>query len=405
MLKAASLTYAIFISLIISVLCYALLLIFSLNLNLTTYFNNRGEILDHNRAALVYLEGNYPGLESSFNTTIFQKDDLIEAHYQISTWGLFEKWEIVSKTKKNDISRHFLISSKRKKMAPAIYLRDNGNELKIAGKTRIEGDIIVSDRGLKKVTISGNSGFYDPVHLGKVLQSEKQLPETDEFTLNYPETFNLSLIEDFREPAYTNTFDKITRVIEVGSKLENISLKGNIILRSKDTLHILNTATLEDIIIDAPKIVFHSGFKGNIQAFASSEIIVERDVKLDYPSVLIVSSDNMEIEKKIVCGEDSHIKGAVIIKGNGIQTENKNRIIIDETASVTGEVFCDGKLSLYGTVHGSVYTSSFFHKTHSTTYDNLLFNAYILNDLPEGYFRILQNDTNDKPEAVILKKL
>ena len=223
----------------------------------------------------------------------------------------------------------------------------------------------------------------------------------------YPENFDLLLLEDIRESSVINPFDKKTKVIEVGGILENIRLKGNIIVRSKDTLSIMPSAHFEDIIIDAPKVVFVVGTEGNAQIFSTHEIILEKDVKLKYPSVLVVNSDEQSTtQKKINIGEKSLVEGAILLFGNGIIDESKNRLVLEKESEVTGDIYCDGISSIYGSIRGSVFTSSFLHKTENTEYSNLIFNGKIINDdLPNNFFQVSLLENFKSEEPLIIKKL
>lgn len=405
MLRAASLVYAIFISLIIGVLCYAILLMFSLNLNLDNHFDLRNRLLSNNRSGVDYLMSNYDQGIERYQVNLFPEDDAIITYFNTSAWGVFKLSSIISVIKKDSVRQDVLMADRHIQNAPAIYLRDNDEQFKIAGETKIIGDIYVSSRGIKKTTILGNGDLSNPIQEGKIYMSEKVLPNVIPPALIYPENFQFTLLEDLPSSSIINTFDKETMVVEAFSSIENSRLKGNIILRSKDTLTISASTILEDIIIDAPKVIFEEGFKGNVQVFASNEIILESNVSLKYPSALIVSSDT-DSKKSIQVAEDSEVNGVVFLFGNGLATEDKNSILLDPKSTINGDVFCDGVLSLYGTVRGSVYSSAFTHKTPTTNYDNLIFNGKVLpNELPIEYFQISLLKKFESSESILVKKL
>ena len=406
MIRAASLIYAIFISLVIGILCYSLVLTFSLNLNLENHFELRRRLLTNNDSALEYLKANYNTLGNEREVFLFPKENDIKTYFEESPWGMFRKYTVISMAKKDSVRQDILMADRHLNTSPALYLRDNDTEFKIAGKTEINGNIFISGYGLKKTTITGNSGFYEPKFTGMVFRSDKILPKVESFKNSNPEASELLLLEDIRETSLINSFDRITKIIEVENILENIRLKGNIILRSKDTLSIMPSAILEDVIIEAPKVVFRSGNQGNVQVFSTHEIELEKDVKLNYPSVLVVSSDDTSTEKKIIVGESSVVEGTVILYGNGLIDENKNTLIIENDAEITGDVYCDGKLSLYGIVKGSVFASALLYKTDNSQYYNLIFNGKILTDqLPANYFQVSLLEDFKSKEPLIIKKI
>src|SRR5690606_38935655 len=378
MLKAASLAYAIFITLIIAILCYALLLIFSLNNNLEDYFTLRKKLLIHNQSSIAVMKANYStnGLNSQQK---FPHEASITSTLSTTAWGAFSKCKISTYSKKDTVQQVYLLANVYNKDLPALYLRDNDEDFKISGNTIINGDIYISGRGIKKIQISGTQTVENPVHIGNVYTSEKILPRFQPLELIYPEDYILVLIEDIKTNLVVNGFDKKTKVINVGSVLENIQLKGNIIIRSNDTIQVKTSAILEDIIIEAPKVVFQEGFSGNLQVFASSEVVLDSHALLNYPSVIVVGSNESE-EKTIVFREKSVLNGAVILYGNGLMDESINKIIIEPDAKVTGTIYCDGVLALYGSVNGSVITSSLEHKTLTTNHRNLILNGSIIAD-------------------------
>jgi cytoskeletal protein CcmA (bactofilin family) len=405
MLKAASLIYAIFISLIIGILCYSVLLLFSLNLNLDNHFELRQKLLSNNSSGIAYAMAQYGGVHALQEVAMFPEEHTIVTHFTVSPWGIFKKVSVISISKRDSVRQDVLMGDRHIKKAPAIYLRDNDEQFKIAGTTEIIGDIFISSRGIKKVTITGNSEINNPIHTGKIHLSEKILPLVSPPILEYPDDFQSLRLNEILESLVINTFDNKTQVIEATTALENIRLKGNIIVRSKDTLTISSSAVLEDIIIEAPKVIFEDGFRGNVQVFASKEIIIKSDVHLQYPTALIVASQ-ADIEKVIHCGENSTVNGVVLLFGNGLATESKNKIIIDPKSTIRGDIFCDGKLFLYGTVKGSVFASQFSHKTQTTNYDNIVFNGKVIpGKLPEAFFQFPLLDKFESDEPIIIKKL
>lgn len=406
MIRGASLVYAIFISLMIGILCYSLVLTFSLNLNLENHFHLRQRLLLNNSSALEYLKANYNNLDNEREVFLFPTENDIKTYFKESSWGMFRKYTIVSIGKTDSVRQDIIMADRHLNAAPALYLRDNDSEFKIAGKTEINGNIYISGHGLKKTTITGNSGYYEPKFTGAIFHSDKVLPPVASFKNNFAETFDLLLLDDIRETHFINPFDRTTKIIEVKTILENVRLKGNIIVRSQDTLFVMPSAILEDVIIEAPKVVFRSGTEGNVQVFSTHGIELESGVKLIYPSVLVVGADDSLSEKRIIVGENSIVEGTVLLYGQGLISENRNTLTIERYAEIVGDVYCDGRLSLYGTVKGSVFASALLYKTESSHYDNLIFNGRIFADqIPENYFQVSLLDDFKSREPLIIKKL
>ncbi|MFC0521224.1 hypothetical protein ACFFGL_11000 [Mesonia maritima] len=403
MLKAASLAYAVFIFLLVGIFCYIIMQIFSFSLELNNYFDLRKKLIMHNESAASYAKANFENLKSYKQIRLFPNEK-IETVFVKEKWGFFDKLTIISSLKKDSIRQDFLVANKRNKNTPALYLRDNDEDFKISGGTRINGDIFIPKKGLKTITIDNNS-FEKPIHNGSVFNSQKVFPKHSELTIGYPENYELLDINEINEHSVINGFNEITKVIEVNTKLENLKLKGNIMVTSQDTLIISSSVILEDVILEAPKIIFQNGFEGSAQVFASKGVIVEPQVVLKYPSIITVGSNHI-MEKSIIFEGESVFSGLVFMQGGGLSLEKQNTILIKEKAELTGEVYCDGTLSLYGIVNGSVFASALVHKTTTTAYKNLIYNGHILVDkVPGSFFQDSFFQPLDSEEILFVKKI
>ena len=70
-------------------------------------------------------------------------------------------------------------------------------------------------------------------------------------------------------------------------------------------------------------------------------------------------------------------------------------LIIEEEAEVDGLVYNKGKTQLRGTVNGSLYTSKFFLKTTSSSYENHILDGKVLNQLPNDFVCVDLFEMND----------
>ncbi|MBX2828095.1 MAG: hypothetical protein KTR22_08025 [Flavobacteriaceae bacterium] len=405
MIKAASLAYAIFISLVIGILCSAMLLVFSLNLSLNDYYGTRSELIDANTSAVAYLRsGTLTQVPPNGKTIQLFEGTASKTEFKVTPWGFFQKWELKSFHKRDTISRHFLAGHKSSPSEPTLFVRNDDGELKIAGKTLIKGDIEIPSGRIKKVTINSKSSLFDARHQGGVKASHKRIPKLNPLHFEPSPNYRYYLQGDLEGKEHINPFHKPTWVIEWDARLEDIRLKGNIILVSKDTLYVHKSSELEDIIIKAPKVIFEKGFTGSLQVMATTHITLEENTTLKYPSVLAVTAADDELERSIVLEKKSTVNGGVILQGNGLISEDRNRMEINKDADVRGTVYCDGKLSLYGKVEGTVYCSALFHKTASTTYDNLLLDATIVgHETDEAYFSLGLGENYDEPPLIVKK--
>ncbi|MEP2936714.1 MAG: hypothetical protein ABJM06_10075 [Gilvibacter sp.] len=370
MIKAASIAYAIFMALITALLCYGFVLLFSVNTQIEDHYQLRSELIRQRFSAQALAKAHFNELS---NTPLeFSIDDTSGHEVLLSKqpWGFLSVVNAQIKNAQEAVSQHYLMGWSKAKNDPILYVRNNDEPLKISGNTRLEGTIFTSTGKIKKVTVNGQTS-QKTTHLGSHRISQKVLPTYDLPTTivsaNWQEEFIAALENDL----LVRGFDESTVVFEIGNTLENVTLKGNIVVRSNDTIRIKKSAILEDIIVMAPKVIFEKDFKGSLQAIASSQIETGKGVRLEYPSVLVVQGTS-GVLNKVEIGEQSLISGAVIMTGQGLAYERMQEMVVHKDATVKGLLYCDGVLELYGNAEGTVFSSALLYKTTSTRYSNLL---------------------------------
>ncbi|WP_127339130.1 polymer-forming cytoskeletal protein [Flavobacterium cupreum] len=402
MVKAHSLLYAIYICLIVSIICGALLYFANLYNQLNLYYNLQEELYIQNQSVVNFAVGN------KILPQEIEKDENsgIEGNYKTRSYGLLTLLLAESSVGNDTVtSAHFVGSFSTDKTA--IYLTNISKPLSYSGTVKLTGDSQLPSAFIETSYIT--SGANKITNNGKVTVSDLALPEINpEFKKIFAQTQGrrtaLKDIERPKDSLYYNSFTNETKEIEVSSRLSNVIFKGNFILRSKDSIRIQKNAVLEDVILIAPKITFEAGFKGTVQAFATKGIELEEKVVLNYPSVICVYNAN-EAESKIKIKKESIISGAVVLFGNSIEELDKNSMEIAEEGLIFGDIYCTGKLFLRSTVYGSVYTNRFFIQTGATSYDNTIADLEINSDKRPDYFISIPLFTTQKTRYGILKKV
>ena len=177
-----------------------------------------------------------------------------------------------------------------------------------------------------------------------------------------------------------NSFKKPPKVLSVSGSLQGVKLLGNVVVVSSGTLTIHSNAQIEDALIIAPKVVINSGFKGSLQILASQSIEVKSNVKLSYPSSLVVLAKNNE-SKGISIESNTKIQGVVTylqsedFKVDTKQRNKKPQIYVADQAVIQGQVYNQNSTEFYGSMYGSMYTKNFVVHYKSMTYLNHLLNA------------------------------
>lgn len=402
MIRAHSLLYAIYVCLIVSIICGALLYFSNLYNQLNLYYNLQEELYIQNQSVLNFALGNKTVV------TIIEKDEdsEIEGSYETKQYGLLSL-VIANSYLANDTvsSVHFVGARHTDKTA--IYLTNLSKSLSYSGKVNLIGnnqlprtfiETSYIDNSLNQLTVQGENTLSD-IKLPELNPNFKTL-----FSNIKSEQVQLSDLEKIKDSLYYNSFNKVTQEIQVKSILANVIFKGNFILRSEDSIRVKKNAVLEDVILMAPKITFEEGFKGTVQAFATHGIELEKKVTLNYPSVVCVYNVNKE-EAKIKIKKECKITGAVVLFGTTPEEIDKNSIEIEKDGLLFGDLYCTGKLMLESNVYGSVYTNRFFMKTGSSSYENLISNIEINTTKRPDYFISIPLFNTQKTTYGVIKKV
>lgn len=402
MVKAHSLLYAIYICLIVSIICGALLYFANLYNQLNLYYNLQEELYIQNQSVVNFALGN------KIIPTEIEKDENsgIEGSYKTKQYGLLTLLLAESSVGNDTVtSAHFVGNYVTDKTA--VYLTSISKSLSYSGNVTLTGNSQLPSTFIETAYINNSANKF--TNNGKITISDIRLPEINpDFEKIFEETKGLqTALKDVEKPKdslYYNSFFNETKDIYINSLLSNIIFKGNFILRSKDSIRIQKSTVLEDVILIAPKITFESGFKGTVQAFATKGIELEEKVILNYPSVLCVYNKNEE-ESKIIIKKESTISGGIVLFGNGADDFDKTSMEIAEEGLIFGDIYCTGKLALKSNVYGSVYTNRFFVKTMASSYDNTISDVEINASKRPAYFISIPLFNNQKSAYGILKKV
>jgi len=202
-----------------------------------------------------------------------------------------------------------------------------------------------------------------------------------------------------------NSFENLPIFYDIGSKkvLENISIRGNIILYSDSEIKIDSSVNLEDVLIIARKVVFQKNFSGSCQVFAEEEIVLQENTLLKYPSCLYVKSSRDSTKIKI--SEGAEVNGAIFLASKLRTNFLKGVIEINSSATIRGGVVSEDAIDLKGDIDGSIVTRNLISYSSLTgAYEiNVLENVTVANNLPLNYFTIV-NDSLYDVEQILIKE-
>lgn len=386
-IKASALQFAILVSVIVAILLSSFLIL----TNTHRFFQKQSdyllETIDESQVGLEHAMSSQSNFLDSIslpskNGATFLKKDF---------WGGYIKVKSSSKIKQKVFTKQALIGSVVPLPKTAIYISESNLPLIIAGNTNITGEVYVSEAGIKAGVISGNYFNGNALVDGTIKQSREALPELDS---QWRKSVN-SLLYGFSQSnqglvgltnKIQNSFYDETIVVfdNMPVVLSGMAI-GNIIIKSNSEIVVSSYATLEDVLLVAPKITIKSGFKGRIHALADSKILIEKNVFLEYPSSLVVLDKSLEFEQPIAKGEEPiymdsnvHVEGLVIyLKKNNLENKSNTSIAIKENATVMGTIYCEGNTDIRGSIIGSIYTERFIVNDFGSKFINYIFNGKI----------------------------
>ncbi len=405
MIKANSLLYAIYICLIVSIICGALLYFANLYNQLNLYYNLQEELYIQNQSLVNYALGNKLAQEELQP----EENSAIVGNYSVKQYGLLTLLVAQSSIRNDTVtSTHFV--GNFDKDNTAIYLSNFSKSLSYSGNVKLVGNLQLPSSYIETSYI--NNQLNELKNQGETTISEIKLPKINPnfknvFEMTKAKQTNLDELEKINDSIYFNSFKNDTKEIYFpNSTISNKIFKGNFILSSKDSLRVQKSAILEDVILIAPKITIEEGFKGNIQVFATKGIELEQKVTLYYPSIVCVYNEcKNDQTAKIKIKKECKIAGAIVIFGNLIDKIDKNSIEIDEKGTFFTDIYCSGKLMIKSDIAGSIYTNRFFYKTGSTNYDNLIANVEINPSKKPDYFMSIPLFETKTTQYGILKKV
>ncbi len=306
-------------------------------------------------------------------------------------WGMFSVGTVISITsqQQDTFSRSFYLGDPAPlSMKAALYLVDQKEPLTISGRTQIQGAVYLPKAAVRTAAIEGQDFKGKPLRASQKLHSQSRLPA---FNKNKVER----LLHYFQQSAFRQTIPKVlNRSFRDSSllftandfNLQGVHLHGNIMIYARDSIIIGADSQLEDVLIFAPRIIIQSGFKGQLQAFASQQLIVEGQVRMEYPSVLgVLKSNSEDMEYRLEVGENTFVSGLLFLHEKQF-SRRQGMVAIAEGAIIEGQVFAEGWVELKGEVRGNLSCRKFHLKTPSSVYSNHLLNATINRNRLPNYF-------------------
>ncbi|HXD93108.1 MAG TPA: hypothetical protein VNX01_07825 [Bacteroidia bacterium] len=403
-LKGGSLTYAVVFSLIVSIFCMTLVLLFYYSSQSVSEYTDIFRAQLNAKSGINLLLSDQQIVASPEKKTIdLYGNGTDSVELERNYWGAFD---LVTATSIQQNYRFGLSALTGLKSISdsgdiAIYLSDLNNPLKIAGETVIKGNCYLPEGTIKAGNMNGESFIGDKLVDGVIRKSSSQGMDFNrdfmgylikQFTLDTMKLNSDSVINIDQFPLKDSVVNSFTnRPITIYSKgeiiLSNVYLCGKIKVLSELGVIIKSSSQIKDVIVFAPDIEIEDGFTGALQAFATDSISVGEKCNLAYPSVLgVVRTVASKTNSSIKIHENSNFAGEIF----GIQetADLAKHVFISLSADtkVIGRVYSCDLLETKGKVYGSIICNKILYTNSSSVYENHLYKAVIdITKLPDAF--------------------
>ena len=385
-LPARALVFALLVVLMVALVSGALITLAHLQTTQFQLQQDRQAVLRNAKSGFEYLlaQGKVENkkLEAHFDLFEQNRDSVLLRRYP---WGFYDV--LFSKAHRRTIQGQFtqtkaaiLGTNIGEQQQSALYLLDNNRSLSLVGKTRIEGVAYLPKAGVKRGYINGLSYYGDRLIYGEKKRSKRYLPKLNEerIKLLQQEFLKMNGTTSLAQEVKHSFGELPLEIYAPTVYLKNQKITGQVIIRSDSLIYIGKDAKLEDVLLFAPNIVIEAGFEGQLQAFATKTILVQKKVKLNYPSGLNLLSKYQE-GNEIKIEDNTIIEGNVLIKTDRLQSNTVPvQLVVNEKATIIGEIYSDTKVEFKGTLHGHMACHSFIYRTAASIFDNHLYNANMI---------------------------
>lgn len=414
MIRGSTLFMVTVIALIIAVLSACLILV-AFNCKIQVLQNQHRQTVELNCTSGVNL------LLSVYSSLSYNEKKVVDLYgdqddsvmIEKSKWGIFDIGFVKAVHRNIESMKIFQIGSKPVGVAKsAIYLVDDGNSLAISGNTVIAGICFLPERGVRSTQVSGFNFTGSKLINGPVKRSSRKLPEINKNPINGIIELlesDTATIQKIYSGKYSHESDSVFQsfldpgliIYQAGPLVINKSITGHVIIKSDTLVIVKSEARLRDVVIIAPDIIISSGFRGNLQAYATDTLALGENCIMEYPSSLgIMKKEFGEDQPSITVGRGTLFSG-FIFSHQRVDDIRKTLIRIDKESKIYGQIYSDGYLELKGNVIGGVMCKKFILNTPSSFYENHLLNVTVDNSsLSSHYLMPPMLETSEKKGVV-----
>ena len=354
-------------------------------------------------------------LEMYKNPDELRTDSLAFHRKAISVFGGYLHAEVKSKRKNQSFQLRALVGQKfTPDFRYAIVSNPIHPALILAGGASIRGNVLTGSQGVKTGRIENMPCNRLPKVYGRVIAGNKDGRPLIDYSMVHHlfgfftrclESTNLLELNDYlmggKQPGGSRFSGSLSIVFVSNKELNRpgLQLSGPAVFIVHEPLflsapiRISNRAMIlsdheieingqldikESILFSTEAISITNVKKLEMQVFSRTSITVAENVQLDYPSLLMVFTQNdsgsIRLAKRAeVNGSLFYLSDLDSLSGNN----NRGQIIVDEQGRVNGVIYSNNLTALRGIVNGIVITDQFYLYQSPLVYFNWIFGAVV----------------------------
>jgi len=383
-IKGSALPTVMVVTILICLLVLFTFMLFDMNALLYAgYYSERQRKEYLNSAIILYsCDSTFTkGLDGNGEYQLYKEEDASKVRFQINPWGFYEVVNVSSIDLKYHTTR--LMGRKLECLQKAaLWVSSRDMPLSLAGNTKIDGTVFAPLNGINYIQIENKPFTGEAVAEHRMHLSDRELPAVDSAYTSRLDAWcnkmraNIQPISINDQQTYYS-FMKDPACFKLAEKTGELTMRGNVILYA-DEVTISSTTSLTDVILVARKVTIEKGFTGSMQIMASDTVILKENVRLCYPSGVLLNGNSGNTYLEINSG--STLNGYAIIKGS---VDKKDILRIspnyrqERKSFFGGLLYVDGIATLSGIVSGATYIKECYYLPVNGSYAGVLFNARI----------------------------
>ncbi len=400
MLKATSSLYALVISVVIAIICGALILFDQLMIRQYTLLESKTTVMEQANNAFYKLQAalTISTEDQEFNFPEFQQPRLLITGKK-KKWGAFQILAVKATNNHHSCQKIAIVGANWAALDDLVlFVRNQDMPIYMGGINNFTGNIALPKPGISKDYSANSNGEFqlDPSTFNQ-LTSTDTLPATfshlhqylDKLCLGqFNATDSIILLERSIPTLPSRSFNQSTTVLfsKDSILLNDLSLDGNIIVFSAAHISVSSTTSLNNILLVSPSIELAENFTGSCQLISENHIVLNRNVKLNYPSAIIHfdRGDSLQLGETVRIDSGSQIIGSLLML-TATKNAQRSTLLANNAVNITGIVFCETRIDFQGTCLGKAYINKFV-STRGSYSENTASNLSFLRDNRTPFF-------------------